>query len=104
MAEGLLRRHRPVRAVVFDLWLTLVPLPAAVRSEAFRSVCEVLGVPPDVLEAVWRRRRIERETSSLLLHLREVGRELEVAWDDTTLTAAVQARSRALSACFDAPL
>lgn len=103
MGEGLLRRDRPVRAVVFDLWQTLVPLPSTVRAAAFGSVCEVLGVLPDALEPVWRRRRIERETTNLLLHLREVGRELSVEWDDLTLTAAAHARSRALASCFEAP-
>ena len=97
----------PVRAVVFDLWLTLIPFPSEVRREAFSRTAEALGLRPDELRPHWDATRIERETTDLRAYLRRLGNRLardgRAAWSEDTIDAAVEARSSSHGACFADP-
>lgn len=94
---------RPVRAVVFDLWLTLIPFPREVRRGAFERTAAALGIEPDELQPVWRAHRTERETTDLADHLRNLGRRLAAPWTDAMIEAAMAARANAHADCFANP-
>ena len=97
----------PVRAVVFDLWLTLIPFPTEVRRDAFSRTAEALGLRPDELRPHWDATRIERETTDLRAYLRRLGirlaRDGSAAWSEDTIDAAAEARSSSHGACFANP-
>lgn len=92
---------RPVRAVVFDLWLTLIPFPSEVRLAAFERTAEALEVEPDELRPHWRATRSDRETTELVDHLRTLRRQLAATWTNTMIDAAMAARAHA--PCFANP-
>lgn len=80
------------RAVVFDLWQTLVPLTAQVKDQAFVDTAQALGVEPSALRPLWSETRVRRETTNLADYLVELGRRLGAGWTDADLTRAMNAR------------
>ncbi len=89
-----------MRAVVFDLWLTLIPFPPEVRAGAFRRTSEALGFDPDELQPHWKATRAERETTELSGYLHRLGRQLSAPWTETPIDAAIAARSSSHAVCF----
>jgi putative hydrolase of the HAD superfamily len=70
------------RAVIFDLWQTLVPWPVAVGKQRQAELARVLGSDdPDRFSEVWIRRRRERELGPIEPHLRSIADELELTGD-----------------------
>jgi putative hydrolase of the HAD superfamily len=92
-----------VRAVVFDLWLTLIPFPREVRRGAFERTARALEIEPDELQPHWRATRTERETNGLADHLRNLGSRLGAPWTDAMIEAAMAARANAHADCFANP-
>jgi len=50
------------KAVVFDLWNTLIPLSEDIREHALRATSDALGIKYDSLLRIWRNARCARET------------------------------------------
>jgi putative hydrolase of the HAD superfamily len=57
--------ERSPRAVIFDLWDTLVPLPARVRAVAIGRMAEALDLPVAALRAAWEATWTRRATGPL---------------------------------------
>ncbi|MFJ3876701.1 HAD family hydrolase [Streptomyces sp. NPDC090077] len=85
-------RRGPVRAVVFDLWKTLVPLPDEVKRQAFTETAEALGLRPEELAEPWARTRVRRETGPLDAYLDGLREELGGRWDAAQQAEAVRVR------------
>lgn len=65
-----------MRAVVFDLWETLVPLSPQAVKEQYRRMAAHLGADETRFVELWRARRAEREIGSLVESTRTVCAEL----------------------------
>lgn len=92
-----------VRAVVFDLWLTLIPFPGEARRSAFRLLAAALGVSVEELRPHWDATRSERETGDLARYLSRLGPRLGYTWSPAMIEAAMAARRSAHGACFAEP-
>jgi putative hydrolase of the HAD superfamily len=64
------------RAVIFDLWQTLVPFPVESARRMYRELATTWGADHESFDEVWNRRRLERETGPIEPHLRSVAEEL----------------------------
>jgi putative hydrolase of the HAD superfamily len=74
------------RAVIFDLWQTLVPWPVAVDRRRQAELARVLGAAdPERFSEVWIRRRRERELGPIEPHLRSIADELELTGNIETV-------------------
>jgi len=62
-----------MRAVIFDLWDTLVDFDVEHSRATERRIAERLGVDPDQFHRVWRESRSERDGGSLADSFRTVG-------------------------------
>jgi putative hydrolase of the HAD superfamily len=69
------------RAVIFDLWQTLVPWPSESAAKMYGRVAEAWGADPEALAELWNRRRRERELGPMEPHLRSIAEELGLAGD-----------------------
>ena len=69
------------RAVIFDLWQTLVPFSVESAREMYGRLVETWGADPVTFEELWHRRRRERETGPLDPHLRSIAEELGLTGD-----------------------
>jgi putative hydrolase of the HAD superfamily len=69
------------RAVIFDLWQTLVPFPVESARRMYRELAATWGAEHDSFDEVWNRRRLERETGPIEPHLRSVAEELGLTGD-----------------------
>jgi putative hydrolase of the HAD superfamily len=79
-------RHR---AVIFDLWQTLVPFPVDSAREMMTRLAETWGAESEAFEQLWFERRRERETGPIEPHLRSIAEELGLTGD---LDAVVKIR------------
>jgi putative hydrolase of the HAD superfamily len=70
------------RAVIFDLWGTLVPLAWERWQSAFGSIAQVLGVPQEQFERVWRADYERRLVSDLRASVERVCASLGVKRED----------------------
>jgi FMN phosphatase YigB (HAD superfamily) len=61
-----------VRAVVFDLWGTLVPFPAAAAERMYDAMARLLAVPGDRFSHAWIESFNERCTGELADNVRAV--------------------------------
>ncbi|WP_457062249.1 HAD family hydrolase [Mycobacteroides abscessus] len=93
--------HR--KAVIFDVWETLVPLPPAVKRTAFEQTASALGTAPDVLEAVWRRTRTRRETRPFESYLKWLRTELCANWTSSAMSEAILIRRKIHGEMFLSP-
>jgi putative hydrolase of the HAD superfamily len=73
------------RAVVFDLWQTLVPLSSSLSR--YEQLADAIGVPPDDFAEVWLSGRSVRETGPLLDSVRWVFDRLGVKSDPEVVIA-----------------
>jgi putative hydrolase of the HAD superfamily len=69
------------RAVIFDLWQTLVPWPTESANEMYGRLVETWGADPEAFHELWQRRRRERETGPIEPHLRSIADELRLTGD-----------------------
>ena len=69
------------RAVIFDLWQTLVPFPVESARQMYGRLIKTWGADPVTFEELWHRRRRERETGPLDPHLRSIAEELGLTGD-----------------------
>jgi putative hydrolase of the HAD superfamily len=70
------------RAVIFDLWQTLVTWPAESAKTMYAQLAQSFGsADPDRFNEVWIRRRQERELGPIEPHLRSVAEELGFSGD-----------------------
>jgi putative hydrolase of the HAD superfamily len=69
------------RAVIFDLWQTLVPWPTESANEMYGRLVETWGADPDAFYELWYRRRRDRETGPIEPHLRSIADELRLTAD-----------------------
>lgn len=93
--------HR--KAVIFDIWETLVPLPPEVKRKAFEQTVDALGTKPDVLEVIWRRTRTRRETGTLESYLEWLRTELSAKWTSTSISEAISIRQKVHGEMFLSP-
>ena len=63
----------PVRAVIFDLWQTLIDYPGEKARELEHGWAEQLGADPDEFRERWRADRPEREVGALADSFRRLG-------------------------------
>jgi putative hydrolase of the HAD superfamily len=68
--------ERGARAVIFDLWDTLVPLPARVRAAAVEGMAEALDLPVAALRDAWAATWTRRATGPLQPVVADIYREL----------------------------
>ena len=71
------------RAVIFDLWQTLVPL--ALDPSRYHALADAVGAPRDEFAEVWLSGRRERETGPLLDSVRRVFDHLGIEADPQTI-------------------
>jgi putative hydrolase of the HAD superfamily len=64
------------RAVIFDLWQTLVPWPVEGAQRMYEGLAEHFGADPDRFRELWLRGRREREVGPMVPHLRTLADEL----------------------------
>ena len=89
-------------AVVFDLWGTLVPLPASVRRRGIEVMTPILGAPLDEFRAAWEAAWEERATGPLEAVVHRVCQRLDVPVNETQVQAALAARRNVHAASFHA--
>jgi putative hydrolase of the HAD superfamily len=77
------------RAVIFDLWQTLVPFSVESANVMYGRLVEAWGADPEAFNEIWHRRRLERETGPMEPHLRSIAAELQLSGD---LAAVMQVR------------
>jgi putative hydrolase of the HAD superfamily len=69
------------RAVIFDLWQTLVPWPTDSANEMYSRLVQTWGADPEAFYELWHGRRRERETGPMEPHLRSIAAELGLGGD-----------------------
>jgi putative hydrolase of the HAD superfamily len=69
------------RAVIFDLWQTLVPWPTESAQRMYAELAETWGADPATFHEAWIRRRREREIGPIEPHLRSLAEELGLTGD-----------------------
>ena len=69
------------RAVIFDLWQTLVRWPTDSANEMYRQLADTWGADPEKFSEVWNGRRQEREIGPIEPHLRSIAEELGLTGD-----------------------
>lgn len=69
------------RAVIFDLWQTLVPYSAESAKEMYGQLVEAWGAEPESFEPLWYERAREREVGPIEPHLRSIAEELGLQGD-----------------------
>lgn len=94
---------RPARAIVFDLWKTLVPLPDVVKQAAFNGTARALHETPSRLADSWQRSRVRRETGQLREYLLWLRAERGSTWTESMIDEAMQTRRQIHGAMFQTP-
>ena len=69
------------RAVIFDLWQTLVPWPVDGANRMYDALAARFGAEPDRFRAAWLARRRERELGPIEPQLRSLAQELGFVGD-----------------------
>jgi putative hydrolase of the HAD superfamily len=64
------------RAVIFDLWQTLVPWPVEGAKRMYAGLAEHFGAEPERFRELWLRGRRDRELGPMEPHLRSLATEL----------------------------
>lgn len=91
------------KAVIFDVWETLVPLPSEVKRNAFELTATALGTTPNALHDAWAATRHRRETEPLESYLVWLRTELSTDWTDLAIQEAMQVRRNVHGAMFRSP-
>ncbi|MEU9341256.1 HAD-IA family hydrolase [Streptomyces sp. NPDC048278] len=91
------------RAVLFDLWKTLVPLPEELKRRTFEATATALGQRPEDLADAWKRTREVRETRPFADYLDWLRDQVGGAWSPLQAEAAATTR-RLHGEAFATPL
>jgi putative hydrolase of the HAD superfamily len=91
------------RAVIFDLWDTLVPLPQALRERAASELAAMLGAPLDSFSQAWRESRTIRETGDLEPELRRICANLGLTPSEAQIAGTIRLRRQTQEEAFLAP-
>ena len=75
------------RAVVFDLWQTLVPWPTESANALYRQMADVVGADRERFTEVWLQARPRRDTGPIVENVRAVLQELGVDSEPDELLA-----------------
>jgi len=94
---------RPTRAIVFDLWDTLVPFPLDQWDELTRALADALAVPHDRLRTVWDTEAHQRMTRPMEECLRRAGLALGAVIEETFVSEEMSRRQRFHEACLMRP-
>jgi putative hydrolase of the HAD superfamily len=89
------------RAVLFDLWGTLVPLPKPLRYRATEAVAAALNVPLDKWVQAWVATRSERETGDLKAIALRICEELGLNASEGAVASALTRRTSIQREAFD---
>ncbi|MFF4486151.1 HAD-IA family hydrolase [Streptomyces sp. NPDC001544] len=92
------------RAVLFDLWKTLVPLPEELKRRTFEATAEALGQRPEDLADVWKRTRDVRETRPFAAYLDRLRDQVAGTWSPAQAERAAATRRLLHGQAFAAPL
>jgi putative hydrolase of the HAD superfamily len=79
------------RAVVFDLWQTLVPWPTESANALYVQMADVVGAPHERFAEVWLEARPGRETGPLVDSVRTIIQELGIDAEPDELVATRRA-------------
>lgn len=89
-----------VRAVVFDLWGTLIPIDPEPWRRTYELIAGMVGVAPGAFQREWSRASDERTTGNLANSLRAASRALGVTVSGETIEKALALRRSTLLASF----
>ncbi|MGW1070798.1 HAD-IA family hydrolase [Streptomyces aureus] len=92
------------RAVLFDLWKTLVPLPEELKAGTFGATAEALGQRPGDLADAWKRTREVRETRPFPDYLDWLRDQVRGTWSPVRAREAAATRRRLHGEAFATPL
>ncbi|MET8099614.1 HAD-IA family hydrolase [Streptomyces sp. NPDC005236] len=92
------------RAVLFDLWKTLVPLPEELKARTFEATAEALGQHPADLADAWKRTREVRETRPFATYLDWLRDQVGGTWSAVQAREAAATRRRLHGEAFATPL
>jgi putative hydrolase of the HAD superfamily len=89
-----------VRAVIFDLWDTLIPFDVSGRDAAVRAMAEVLGAPVEAFASSWSASMQSRFTGSNEGNLLQVCTSVGIEPGLEEVTEALAIRSRHTESTF----
>ncbi len=89
------------KAVIFDLWGTLIPFPAAKATELVARMAAALAAPADAFARAWAGDFDRRTTGALEASLRRVCLALQLDAPSERLAAALEERVAFHRACFE---
>ncbi|WP_339133901.1 HAD-IA family hydrolase [Streptomyces sp. f51] len=92
------------RAVLFDLWKTLVPLSEELKRRTFEATAAALGQRPEDLADAWKRTREVRETRSFATYLDWLRDHVGGNWSAVQGRDAAATRRRLHCEAFATPL
>ncbi|MER6469716.1 HAD-IA family hydrolase [Streptomyces collinus] len=92
------------RAVLFDLWKTLVPLPDELKRRTFEATAAALGRRPADLADAWKRTREVRETRPFADYLDWLRDHVAGSWSPAQAARAAAIRRRLHGEAFATPL
>jgi putative hydrolase of the HAD superfamily len=87
------------RAVVFDLYQTLIPYDAAIAQRGYRRLAAAVGVPDERFIALWSGGRSVRDTGPLREYISELVAELGL--DDSVGETLIELRRGTARALLD---
>lgn len=82
----------PIRAVVFDLWGTLIPFPATAAREIVARMADALSAPEESFARVWADDFDQRATGDLEASVRRVCAALGLDAPDGLVRRALEVR------------
>ncbi|MFE2531339.1 HAD-IA family hydrolase [Streptomyces sp. NPDC059371] len=92
------------RAVLFDLWKTLVPLSEELKRRTFEATATALGQHPAELADAWKRTREVRETRPFTTYLDWLRDHVGGTWSAVQAQDAAATRRRLHGEAFATPL
>jgi putative hydrolase of the HAD superfamily len=90
----------PIKAVVFDLWGTLVPIDPTVWRGVYEETARLLGASREELERAWGRTSDERMSIDMRVYLERVCDELGLRPSPEKIERALELRRAAHEAGF----
>lgn len=88
------------RAVVFDLWGTLIPIDPTPWRRTYRQIATILGVAPEDFRREWSHASDERSSADLHGSLRAVCDALDVDVTDPVVSLVLALRRATLRSVF----
>ncbi|MED1902237.1 HAD family hydrolase [Bacillus sp. 22475] len=92
-----------IKAIVFDLWETLIPFPKSLKTKAFLETAKTLNYEPSQLKPHWEATRRIRETINLEDYFYYLRNEINANWSDHTIKQAMEVRKSIHGSAFENP-